>query len=94
MKFIMSQNRHRCIPVGRIEEIAIVKHGIHGEYWKIEVTSNKSGKGLEKHIIGVFDMLEDAETAMTKIMVDFDDGDFFAKVMDNPNRKGLKEKGE
>jgi hypothetical protein len=86
MKFLMSQNRHRCIPVGRIENISIVSHGVHDEYWKIEVTSNKPGKGLEKHIMGVFDTLEDAEIAITKIMVDFDDGDFFAKVMDNPRR--------
>jgi hypothetical protein len=74
----MSQNRHRCIPVGRIEEIAVVKHG---EFWQIEVTSSKTGKGLEKRIMGTFDMLEDAETAMTKLMVDFDDGSLFIKVI-------------
>jgi hypothetical protein len=79
----MSQNRHRCIPVGRIEEIAIVKHG---EFWEIEVTSSKTGKGLEKRFMGVFDTLEDAETAITRIMIDFDDGSLFIKVADNPRR--------
>jgi hypothetical protein len=81
MKFIMSQNRHRCIPVGRIEEIAIVKHG---QFWEIDVTSSKTGKGLEKRMMGMFNTLEDAENAMTRLMRDFDDDRLYIKVANNP----------
>lgn len=83
MKFLMSQNRHRCIPVGRIEEIAIVKED---QFWKIEVTSSKTGKGLEKRIMGVFDELGDAENAMKRLMKDFDDGRLYIKVANNSRR--------
>ena len=68
MKFLISQNRHKCIPVGRIEEIAIVKED---QFWKIEVISNKTGKGQEKRFMGAFDVLEDAENAMKRLMQDF-----------------------